>query len=151
VYSVFLLETLQTALSGADLYYWFVSGFGNMNHLASPYASAFDTPIMGSVVTLCVQFFFIYRIWVLGSKEAWWICILIGLVMSSLCLGCGAVSQYTQSSIVGATGAFIGGTYVGLLYFDHTRNMAHLAIDAYPREICQRKCAESPRVGKVTK
>jgi hypothetical protein len=95
VYSVFLLETLQTALSGADLYYWFASGFGNMNHLAAPYASAFDTPIMGSVVTLCVQFFFIYRIWVLGKKEAWWICILICLVMLSRYLSCGAISQYT--------------------------------------------------------
>jgi len=84
VYSIFLLETLQTALSGADLYYWFVSGFGNMNHLASPYASAFDVPIMGSVVSLCVQFFFVYRIWVLGKRETWWLCILICVVNLTL-------------------------------------------------------------------
>jgi len=81
VYIVFLLETLQTALNGADLYYWFASGFGDMNHLASPYASAFDTPIMGSLVALCVQFFFVYRIWVLGKRATWWLCILICLVM----------------------------------------------------------------------
>ncbi|KAI0252239.1 hypothetical protein BJV78DRAFT_362917 [Lactifluus subvellereus] len=49
VYAVFFLETLQTALSGADLYYWFVSGFGNMDHLANPYASAFDVPIIESL------------------------------------------------------------------------------------------------------
>jgi hypothetical protein len=80
VYGVFLLETLQTALSGADLYYWFASGFGDMNHLTSPYASAFDAPIMGAAVSLCVQFFFVYRIWVLGKRETWWLCILICLV-----------------------------------------------------------------------
>jgi len=86
VYCIFLLETLQTALNGADLYYWFASGFGDMNHLASPYASPFDTPIMGSLVSLCVQFFFVYRIWVLGKRTAWWLCILICLVMFLLVL-----------------------------------------------------------------
>ena len=86
VYSVFLLETLQTALSGADLYYWFASGFGDMNHLTLPYASSFDAPILGSVVSLCVQFFFAYRIWVLSKKESWWLCVLICLVMLPSCL-----------------------------------------------------------------
>ncbi|KAI0270128.1 hypothetical protein BGY98DRAFT_904780, partial [Russula aff. rugulosa BPL654] len=54
VYSIFFLETLQTALSGADLYYWFASGYGNLEHLASPYISFFDAPILGSVVSLSV-------------------------------------------------------------------------------------------------
>ncbi|KAH9035704.1 hypothetical protein EDB84DRAFT_1561133 [Lactarius hengduanensis] len=49
VYSVFLVETLQTALTGADLYYWFVSGFGNMGHLTAPYESPFDVPIIGAI------------------------------------------------------------------------------------------------------
>ncbi|KAH9068063.1 hypothetical protein EDB83DRAFT_2519177 [Lactarius deliciosus] len=63
VYSVFLVETLQTALTGADLYYWFVSGFGKMDHLTAPYESPFDVPIIGAIVALIVQFFFVYRIW----------------------------------------------------------------------------------------
>ncbi|KAH9035702.1 hypothetical protein EDB84DRAFT_1215100 [Lactarius hengduanensis] len=57
VYSVFLVETVQTALTGADLCYWFVSGFGNMDHLSSPYLSAIDVPIIGSIVSLAVQLF----------------------------------------------------------------------------------------------
>ena len=73
---------MQTALSGADLYYWFASGFGNMEHLATPYASPFDTPIMGSVVSLSVQFFFVYRIWMLSKKRSWWYCVVICLVNS---------------------------------------------------------------------
>ncbi|KAI0252213.1 hypothetical protein BJV78DRAFT_1203452 [Lactifluus subvellereus] len=101
VYGIFFTETLQTALSGADLYYWFVSGFGNMNHLAAPYASAFDVPILGSVVSLTVQVFFAYRIWVMGAKKLW--CQLLSLL---ICL----------CSVVDATAAFAGvpiRTYVG--------------------------------------
>jgi hypothetical protein len=62
VYGVFFLETLQTAFSGADLYYWFASGFGNVERLTTPYIPFFDVPILGSMVSLSVQFFFVYRI-----------------------------------------------------------------------------------------
>jgi len=82
VYGVLFLETLQTALSGADLYYWFASGFGNVERLFMPYVSFFDVPILGSVVSLSVQSFFVYRIWVLSEKRWWWLCILICLVTS---------------------------------------------------------------------
>ena len=80
MYSIFFLETIQTALSGADLYYWFASGFGDVERLTSPYASAFDVPIMGSVVSLTVQFFFVYRIWVLSNKRWLRLCVIICLV-----------------------------------------------------------------------
>jgi len=94
VYSVFFFETLQTALSGADLYYWFVSGYGNLNHLIHPYATPFDVLVIESLVSLSVQFFFVYRIWVLSSKKFWWYCLII-----CLC------------STIDATAAFIGGIY----------------------------------------
>lgn len=80
VYSVFFLETVQTILSGVDLYYWFASGFGNIDHLTSPFVSSFDAPIMGSVVSLCVQFFFVYRIRVLSEKRSCWLYVTICLV-----------------------------------------------------------------------
>jgi hypothetical protein len=83
VYSIFFLETLQTALSGADLYYWFAAGFGNVDRLFTPYASFIDVPILGSVVSQCVQFFFVYRIWVLSEKRSWWLCVIICLVTLS--------------------------------------------------------------------
>ncbi|KAH9064367.1 hypothetical protein EDB87DRAFT_1598574 [Lactarius vividus] len=73
VCAVFLIESLQTALTGADLYYWFVSGFGNLERLTSPYASPFD-------VSLIVQFFFVYRIWVLSGRTSWLLCLIICLV-----------------------------------------------------------------------
>jgi hypothetical protein len=80
VYAIFCLETLQTSLSGADLYYWFVSGYGDMNHLASPYLGSFNVLMLQPVVSLSVQFFFVYRIWVLSAKKQWWLCLVIGLV-----------------------------------------------------------------------
>jgi hypothetical protein len=75
-----MLETLQTALSGGDLYYWFSSGFGNIDHLMDPYASAFDVPIIGSIVSGAVQYFFVYRVWVLSDRKSWWLCVVISVV-----------------------------------------------------------------------
>jgi len=80
VFAIFLLETLQTALSGADAYYWFASGFGKMDHLLDPYVSAFDVPIMGSIVSGTVQLYFVYRVWVLSDRKSWWYCVLIAVV-----------------------------------------------------------------------
>ena len=83
VYVVFFLETLQTALSGVDLYYWFGSGFGNMDHLVDPYAASFDVPIIGSIVSGAVQYFFVYRVWVLSDRKSWWLCLIISVVSQS--------------------------------------------------------------------
>ena len=83
VYTVFTVETIQTALSGADLYYWFVSGFGNMDHLSSPYLTAFDVPIIGSMVAMTVQLFFVYRIWILSGRTSRFVCLCICVVSQS--------------------------------------------------------------------
>ncbi|KAI9435799.1 hypothetical protein H4582DRAFT_2079434 [Lactarius indigo] len=90
VYSLFVVETLQTALTGADLYYWFVSGFGNMDHLSSPYLSAIDVPIIGSIVALSVQIFFMYRIWILSERSSWFLCLII-----ALCSAVAAVAAFS--------------------------------------------------------
>ncbi|KAH8989207.1 hypothetical protein EDB86DRAFT_3081207 [Lactarius hatsudake] len=101
VYSVFLIETLQTALTGADLYYWLVSGFGNVERLPFPHLSGFDVPIIEAIISLVVQFFFAYRIWVLSGRlrSSWF---LIVCVVICLC------------SIAAAVTACYGGVYVYL-------------------------------------
>ena len=86
VYGVFFLETLQTVLSGTDLYYWFASGYGNLKHLTNPHLAPFDVPIIESLVSLSVQFFFAYHIWVLSGKRFLWYCLIICLVsLSKIC------------------------------------------------------------------
>ncbi|KAH9053822.1 hypothetical protein EDB87DRAFT_1796504 [Lactarius vividus] len=104
VYSLFLVETTQTALTGADLYYWFASGFGNMYHLTSPHLFEFDVPIVGSIVSLTVQLFFVYRIWILSGRSSWFLCLLI-----CLC------------SIVGAVAAFYSGVHLYLHKLERLR------------------------------
>ena len=51
-----------------------------MDHLSNPYVSAFDVPIIGSIVSGAVQFFFVYRVWVLSDRKAWRLCLLISVV-----------------------------------------------------------------------
>lgn len=116
--AVFLLETLQTALSGTDLYHWFVSGFGNMDRLNAPHLSAFDVPIIGSIVSLVVQFFFVFRIWVLSRKTSWPLCFTICLVSrwykSRTNILFPTLSSF-QVSTLDAIAAFGGGVYVSLV------------------------------------
>ena len=80
VYSIFFLETVQTALSGVDLYHWFAASFGNFDALFSDPFILVDVPVLGSAVSLTVQFFFAYRILVLSEKRSWWLCVIICLV-----------------------------------------------------------------------
>jgi hypothetical protein len=83
VHGVFFLELVQTVLNGADLFHWFASGYGNIDHLFAPFASPYDGPILQSVVSAIVQNFYAYRIWVLSNKQCRWLCLLICLVRQS--------------------------------------------------------------------
>src|SRR6266853_1765566 len=78
-YFVLVLETIQTALNGADVYYWFVAGFGDMNRLANNHFSAIDGPTLDTPISLIVQGFYCYRIWTL-NKRWWWLCVVIAIV-----------------------------------------------------------------------
>jgi hypothetical protein len=51
-----------------------------MDHLVDPYAAAFDVPIIGSIVSGAVQYFFVYRVWVLSDRKSWWLCFVISVV-----------------------------------------------------------------------
>jgi hypothetical protein len=110
VYAVFLLETLQTALSGSDLYHWFVSGFGNMDRLSSPHLSAIDVPVIGSLVSLVVQLFFVYRIWVLSGKSSWLLCLLICLVSTF-----DAIASFAGGVYAHVRGRFVTGRVLKII------------------------------------
>ncbi|SRR6266404_5459514 len=73
------METVQTALTGVDVYYWFVSGFGNVERLRNSHFTPVDIPIMTAVSSLLVQAFFCYRIRVL-DKRLVWLCGIIAVV-----------------------------------------------------------------------
>ncbi|KAI9433743.1 hypothetical protein H4582DRAFT_1819414, partial [Lactarius indigo] len=80
-YFVFLVETVRTALSGADLYYWFVVGFGNVEHLKNSHFAPVNTTILITVISFVVQGYFCYRIWVLTERSPKsWVCWIITMV-----------------------------------------------------------------------
>jgi hypothetical protein len=78
-YFVFLVETVQTALTGADVYYWFMAGFGDPSRLRNSNFSAIDSPTADAIISFIVQGFFCYRIWTL-NKKAWWLSLVIVFV-----------------------------------------------------------------------
>ncbi|KAH9048678.1 hypothetical protein EDB83DRAFT_2522958 [Lactarius deliciosus] len=100
-YFVFLLDTTQTALTGADIYYWFVDGFGDVERLKRSHFSPIDSPITTTVISFIVQGYFCYRIWLL-NKRSLWICLIIAI---------SAVTQVIAAIWLGTT-SLIAGKYV---------------------------------------
>lgn len=78
-YFAFLLETVQTALTGADVYYWFIDGFGDVERLKDSHFAPIDIPIFHAIISLVVQEYFCYRIWMLNKRSSW-LCIIIAIV-----------------------------------------------------------------------
>jgi hypothetical protein len=78
-YFVFVLESVQTALSAADIYFWFVDGFGNVERLQDSHFAPIDIPIFHSIVSFIVQGWLCYRIWTL-NKRLLMFCMVIGVV-----------------------------------------------------------------------
>ncbi|KAI0253498.1 hypothetical protein BJV78DRAFT_1280834 [Lactifluus subvellereus] len=76
---VFLLETAQTALTGADVYYWFMAGFGDLKSIENYRFSRIDISTMGAIISLTVQAFFTYRIWTL-NKRLLWFCVVVAVL-----------------------------------------------------------------------
>ncbi|KAH9066157.1 hypothetical protein EDB87DRAFT_690699 [Lactarius vividus] len=95
-YFLFVLETVQTALTGADLYFWFVAGFGNVERLKDTHFAPIDIPIMTAVTSFFVQGYFCYRIWML-NKRLLWFCWIIAIFTVTQSMGAiwGAVTSLT--------------------------------------------------------
>ncbi|KAF8470500.1 hypothetical protein DFH94DRAFT_685127 [Russula ochroleuca] len=82
-------STLVDALTAADLHYWFIQGFGNVERLKDSHYAPIDIAIMHSIISLIVQEYFCYRIWTLNKRLSW-LCVIIAI---SVVLGRYAVSK----------------------------------------------------------
>jgi hypothetical protein len=78
-YFLFVLETVQTALTGADVYFWFVDGFGNVERLHNSHYAPIDLPIIHAIISFVVQGSLCYRIWTLNKRSSKF-CLVIGVV-----------------------------------------------------------------------
>ncbi|KAF5349351.1 hypothetical protein D9758_011801 [Tetrapyrgos nigripes] len=85
VYGLFVLDILQTALVTADAFHWFVFGFGNLDQLDDTFLNSWDVPMLDAVISLIVQCFYSWRIYVLTSS---WI--LPGIIVLVSMTQCGA-------------------------------------------------------------
>ena len=140
---------MRTGLYGADLYYKFVSGYGNISQLASSHISSIEGPILGSVVSLWVQLFFVYRIWMLGKKESWWLCVLICLVTIPLVWFLGISHNHRSSLLLTRQGR---SWVVSMSASSILRDMKHGShtAGACARASCPRTNAESLCIGEIT-
>ncbi|KAI9441902.1 hypothetical protein H4582DRAFT_2074078 [Lactarius indigo] len=86
VHAIFIIETVQTLLSGADSSYWFVSGFGDFGRLQRTFLAPVDGPILNSFVSITVRSVFCYRIWHIKKSMFWWCCV-IGALSLVQCIG----------------------------------------------------------------
>src|ERR1700761_8689217 len=75
-----MLETIQTALTGSNVYYWFIAGFGNVDRLLHSHFAPIDIAFISAVILLLVQGYFCYQIWVMNNKWLSWICWIIAIV-----------------------------------------------------------------------
>jgi len=65
VYVLALLDIMQTVMVTADAFHWFVYGFSNPIQLDEPFLNSWDVPVLDSVISLVVQVFYCWRIYVL--------------------------------------------------------------------------------------
>ncbi|KAJ7172896.1 hypothetical protein C8R43DRAFT_977830 [Mycena crocata] len=74
---------LQTALVTVDAFHWFVYGFGNMDRLNDTFLNSWDVPLLDSVISLVVQVFYCWRIYIL--RKSFIFPVLITLVSVTQC------------------------------------------------------------------
>jgi hypothetical protein len=77
-----VVETVQTILTGTDVYFWFIEGFGDVERLKQSHFAPIDIPLIHAVVSSLVQQYFCYRIWTLDKRSSWF-CVVIAAVRVS--------------------------------------------------------------------
>ncbi|KAF9452085.1 hypothetical protein P691DRAFT_630572, partial [Macrolepiota fuliginosa MF-IS2] len=69
VHAQFVLETVQTIMSIADGFHWFVYGYGKRAQLQEFFLANIDSPIMCVVITLISQGAYCWRIYRLSGRK----------------------------------------------------------------------------------
>ncbi|KAH9070989.1 hypothetical protein EDB83DRAFT_2517557 [Lactarius deliciosus] len=108
-YFVFVLETVQTVLTGANMYYWFVAGFGDVERFGKSRFSPIDAPIMTAVISFTVQGYFCYRIWVLTNRRSWicWIIAVMAVTQAAAEIWLSITSLVAEKYVVSKTALYV--------------------------------------------
>ncbi|KAF8265004.1 hypothetical protein EI94DRAFT_1737038 [Lactarius quietus] len=108
-YFVFFLETVQTALTGSDVYYWFIAGFGDVERLAHSHFAPVDIAFNSAIISLIVQGYFCYRIWVLEKRLSWicWIIVVCAVTQSAASTWMGIKALMVDKYVDSRTGEYL--------------------------------------------
>ncbi|KAJ7301985.1 hypothetical protein DFH08DRAFT_978312 [Mycena albidolilacea] len=93
VYGLVLLDVIQTVMVTADGFHWFVYGFGNLAQLDETFLNSWDVPVLDSIIALCAQAFYCWRIYFLRK----------GLVIPVLILLV-SLTQFAAGIVTGVRG-----------------------------------------------
>ncbi|EGN94749.1 hypothetical protein SERLA73DRAFT_187806 [Serpula lacrymans var. lacrymans S7.3] len=92
VYGLYLTEWVQTILMTNDAFQWFVFGYGHPNTLDNYYTSWFNVPVLTGIISMVVQLFFSWRVWILARKYL----IPCTIAFIALTQGCAGVASGIQ-------------------------------------------------------
>ncbi|KAJ3558024.1 hypothetical protein NP233_g11594 [Leucocoprinus birnbaumii] len=88
------VELVQTMLTVADGFHWFVFGFGNTSALNEFFFANFDSPIMTAIVALVVQCMYAWRVYRISQAKFFTLIItLCALAQATGGIGIGIVHQ----------------------------------------------------------
>ncbi|KAF9444046.1 hypothetical protein P691DRAFT_737054 [Macrolepiota fuliginosa MF-IS2] len=94
VHLQFFLETVQTVMSAADGFHWFVFGYGDTRKLGEYFLANFDAPMMYSIIALISQGVYCWRIYHLsGWKVPTLIIALTACTQAAGGIGVGIINQ----------------------------------------------------------
>ncbi|KAJ7272156.1 hypothetical protein C8J57DRAFT_1317990 [Mycena rebaudengoi] len=98
VYGIYLTMLVCLCLYATDLHFWFAAGFGDLDKFQRARFSGVSGPIVGSLVGLCVQLFFAYRISMF--RQAVWLSGLIVVISLLAAVGGigGGITLYLAES-----------------------------------------------------
>ncbi|KAH8978635.1 hypothetical protein EDB92DRAFT_1987280 [Lactarius akahatsu] len=93
----------------ADMYYWFVAGFGDVERFGKSHFSPIDAPIMTAVTSFTVQGYFCYRIWVLTNRRSWicWIIAVMAVTQAAAEIWLSITSLMAEKYVVSKTALYV--------------------------------------------
>ncbi|KAJ7760776.1 hypothetical protein B0H14DRAFT_381277 [Mycena olivaceomarginata] len=97
VYGLALLDILQTVMVTADAFHWFVYGFNDHIQLDEPFLNPWDVPVIDSVISLIVQAFYCWRIYII--RQGVFIPVLIVIV---------SITQFAAGIVTGVENYKVG-------------------------------------------
>lgn len=116
MYGVLIFEWVQTGLLSASAFQIFVYHYGDVGIVTKIYNGWFTIPVMAAMISMVVQSFFAWRIYIISRLRVLVGCIVTVSTGQSVLRRVSHISEHQLSLIQGscgiASGALVGRNYV---------------------------------------